>query len=199
MEADKKQEKKRLRHDMLAKRATMEAEERQMKSDAVVRHLLAMPEIQEAERIFTFLSFGDEVNLDTFVDACVESGKQIYIPKTDPTSKQMTLYRFKDWGDLVSGPYGIREPGVTRAGAWCWQGEEFHAIIVPGVAFTPSGLRMGYGGGYYDRFLAALSKKPLLAAVCFDVQMVDSLPFEPHDSRVDRIITEQGVTICSRF
>lgn len=199
METDKKQEKQLLRRDRLARRAAIGSEERRVKSDAIVRYLLAMPEIQAAERIFTFLSFGDEVNLDTFVDECVEAGKQIYIPKTDPISKQMTLYRFQSWGSLVHGPYGIREPDATHSEAWCWQRAELHAIIVPGVAFTRNGLRMGYGGGYYDRFLAMLPYKPLLTAVCFEEQMVDSLPFEPHDSRVDRIITEQGITICSRF
>ena len=199
MEADKKQEKKELRKRMLEKRAALGEEERRVWSESIVRHLLAMPDIQKAERIFSFLSFGEEVNMDGFLDACMRAGKHVYVPKTDVENRRMIPYRFRDYSSLVSGPYGIREPDVTRLEAWHWQGEEFHAIIVPGVAFTRSGLRMGYGGGYYDRFLAALPYNPLLIAVCFEEQLVDSLPVELHDRRVDRIVTEYGVTICSQF
>lgn len=199
MGTDKKQAKKQLRQRMLAKRAELGVEERQGRSEMIVRHLLAMPEVQKAERIFSFLSFGEEVNMDEFLDACVREGKHIYVPKTDRASRCMIPYRFQDYNSLVSGPYGIREPDVTRSEAWRWHGEEFHVIIVPGIAFTRSGFRMGYGGGYYDRFFAALSDQPLLVAVCFEEQIVDSLPIEPHDIRVERIVTEHGVTICSQF
>ncbi|WP_047152423.1 5-formyltetrahydrofolate cyclo-ligase [Aneurinibacillus tyrosinisolvens] len=189
------EQKKQIRKQILAMRGAAELEERAKWSRTVAEKLLSLPEIQEARLLFSFLSFGDEVNLDVFINACYQEGKKIYVPKTDVAQKVMTPYRFEGWDSLKKGVYGIREPLAGQAEQW--NGEKFDVILVPGVAFTPVGERLGYGGGFYDRFLGGIEQLPPLFAPCFDMQVVSSLPVEKHDQKVNRIITEKEVYICS--
>ncbi len=91
---------------------------------------------------------------------------------------------------LKQGVYGIMEPDPEKA-------EEadvslLEAVVVPGVAFDRHGGRMGYGGGFYDRFLAGLDRLPFLVGVGFSMQVVEHVPLEPHDIRLDGIVTEKG-------
>ncbi|WP_286884120.1 5-formyltetrahydrofolate cyclo-ligase [Aneurinibacillus sp. UBA3580] len=192
---DRKEDKRQLRRQILRQRAEMSEQERMWRSRKIVERLLAVPEVWNAQRLFTFLSFGDEVCLDTFVNACCKASKDVYVPKTYPEEKRMVPYRFSGWNTLTRGVYGIREPDEAECEPWL--GEPFDVIIVPGVAFTKRGERLGYGGGFYDRFFTDLGSLPPLFAVCYEMQMVPSLPVEEHDHRIDRIITECRSIVCS--
>ncbi|MED0738612.1 5-formyltetrahydrofolate cyclo-ligase [Aneurinibacillus thermoaerophilus] len=193
---EKKDIKRLVRREMLKRRAALSAEEHICKSEAVVKRLFAVPEVRAAQRLFTFLPFRDEVRIDAFLEACRDEAKNIYIPKTIVADKQMLPYLFVGWDSLVEGPYGIREPDTDRSELW--SGEAFDIIIVPGVAFTERGERLGYGGGFYDRFFAQLKgPPPLLIAPCFEVQITTFLPVESHDKKVDIIVTECRTIVCS--
>ncbi|MFT9848885.1 5-formyltetrahydrofolate cyclo-ligase [Aneurinibacillus sp. REN35] len=192
---EQKEKKRKLRRHILAQRAYIAEEERRECSKEATMRLLTIPAIQNAERIFSFLSFGDEIELDGFIDWCIAEGKEVYVPKTYGKEKRMVPYRFKGWDVLIKGVYGIREPNENEC--MPWNGKSFDAIIVPGVGFTERGERLGYGGGFYDRFFAGFSILPPLVAVCYEMQIVSSLPTEEHDRRVDRIVTEQRIIVCS--
>jgi 5-formyltetrahydrofolate cyclo-ligase len=192
-----KEAKRQLRKRMLDKRAQITEEEQERCSLAIVERLLELPDIRTARRIFTFLSFGHEVNLDAFITSCMNERKEVYVPKTYIKEKKMIPYRFSGWDALHIGGYGIREPDEQKCEVW--QGETFDVVIVPGVAFTSQGERLGYGGGFYDRFFSQFSQLPALIAVCYDMQFVPSLPTEAHDYRMDKIVTEKEVIVCSSF
>ena len=90
-------------------------------------------------------------------------------------------------GDLIPGNYGILEPDPLRTPFE--SGFDLDLILVPDMAFTEHGYRLGYGGGYYDRFLEAEPDHPLVA-LCYDFQMLDEIPVEPHDVKMDKVISE---------
>ena len=190
-EADFKRE---LRRRILAKRGLLDQNIHDDYSEKISNYLVTLPEMKEATTIFSFLSFRDEVNIDEFIDKAVNDGKQVYVPRTLLQEKKMVPYLFMGWDSLVIGSYGIREPGHLCR----FSGENvpFDVIVVPGVAFTTDGHRLGYGGGYYDRFFSRLENRPLLVGVCFNKQVVSTIPVESHDYRVDYIITEEGVSSC---
>ncbi|CEH28152.1 hypothetical protein AM501_23705 [Aneurinibacillus migulanus] len=192
---ERKESKRLLRRQILKQRADIALYERDRRSEEVIRRLLAVPEVEAAQRLFTFLSFGEEVCLDRFIAECDKLGKSVYVPKTYMKEKKMLPYRFTGWDALIEGAYGIREPDETKGDPW--HGDPFDVILVPGVAFTEQGERLGYGGGFYDRFFAGLSHVPPLVAVCYEMQVVPFLSIEAHDQKVDKIVTESRVITCS--
>ncbi|MDZ4164373.1 MAG: 5-formyltetrahydrofolate cyclo-ligase, partial [Smithellaceae bacterium] len=128
----------------------------------------------------------------------LSEGKILILPKINPLTMELEIYRITDLDrDLEAGLWGIREP---QAGS-C---ETFHAgavdfILVPGVAFDLQGGRIGYGKGFYDRFIRNC-KKPgaavFTAGVAFEIQLQGQIPTEPHDTPVDAIVTENGWYYC---
>lgn len=186
--------KRELRRRILAERALLDENLRGRYSDRIEKNLLNLPQVQEAETIFSFLSFRDEANVDGFIQNSVDQGKQVYIPRTFLQERRMVPYLFMGWDSLTIGSYGIREPGSMCR----FSGESVHfdVIIVPGVAFTRGGQRLGYGGGFYDRFFSTLKNRPLLVGVCFEMQIVSGIPIEPHDVQVDYLVTESGAFPC---
>ena len=124
-----------------------------------------------------------------FFARILTDGKQLLLPRINRAQRALELRHVVDLGaDLVSGVWGIREP-AERCPIMSLTKVEF--MLVPGVAFTASGARLGYGGGYYDRLLASLDRRITRIAAAFQLQMVDQLPEGPHDQRVDRIVTEK--------
>ncbi len=110
------------------------------------------------------------------------------LPYVEPDGMQVAQIRSLD--DLVPGYRGIREP-VRRV-----PGPVIDLAFVPGVAFDARGRRLGYGGGFYDRFLAAIAPGAPAVGYCFDAQVVEEVPAEAHDRRVEAIVTEQRVIRC---
>jgi len=104
------------------------------------------------------------------------------------------FYEIVDVGDLVAGAFGVREPG---AGARRIEVAALEVLLVPGLAFDETGMRLGRGGGFYDRLLALPDLRARLVGVCFEVQVLPELPVEAHDRAVDAVVTENGVRIFS--
>ncbi|MBP1930048.1 5-formyltetrahydrofolate cyclo-ligase [Ammoniphilus resinae] len=185
-------DKKHIRKEMTAKRNNLNPAERAEKSRLIRHHLLTFEPFQKAQVIFTFIPFGSEVDLSPLIQ---ESGKKWLVPKTMVEQKRMDTYLFPGWDALTVGVYGIREPDPATAVPV--DPKEIELVLVPGLAFDPKGGRLGYGGGYYDRFLAQLSKVPLLAGICFSEQIVPNLPIEAHDIRMDYLISDKGIIVIS--
>ncbi|MDB6153892.1 MAG: 5,10-methenyltetrahydrofolate synthetase [Chthoniobacteraceae bacterium] len=115
--------------------------------------------------------------------------KKICYPRV--RGNELDFFRVTDPAKLVVSRWKLREPLFDSAHAVAL--EEIDLILVPGVAFTRSGARLGRGGGYYDRLLGNPAVRALRIGVCFEVQIVESLPSEPHDIGVDRVLTEAGL------
>lgn len=138
------------------------------------------------ETVYCYASFGSEVDTLLLMDALRKQGFSVALPRV--LGDRMEFYLVKEKSDLVSGFHGILEPAEHCKRAECPQA----VVITPGLAFTRAGERMGYGGGFYDRFF---SEEPdhLKVAVCYPFQLVASLPTEEHDKRMDLVITGETV------
>ncbi len=137
------------------------------------------------KRIFVYISFGSEVDTIDFIKRMLEAGKEVYVPVCNTESLTMTASRITALKNLTKNRYGILEPDEIVA---C--DAELDVVIFPGAAFDKAGNRIGYGKGYYDKFISALNYTPLKLGVCYDFQLLDEIPSEGHDVKMDIIITE---------
>ena len=188
--------KSEVRQLILARRAELDPDLARRKSEAIGRVLSFLPEYRLARTLLLFVSFRDEVNTGPLIRAALREHKRVAVPKVlrPPRHPERNLLpcAIRSFpGDLTPGAHGILEPpdGAERP----VRVEELDLVVVPGVAFTPAGDRLGYGGGFYDRFLPTLAPGTPTVGLCFDLQLVESLPREPHDHRVSAVVTEKGV------
>lgn len=188
---DQKTNKKQLRSHILERRKSMSAKEREQLSREVCEHLLSHERLADAKAIMAFHPFGDELDILPFLLEAKKRGQDIWLPLTNVAERRLIPYRYTGPHMLKQGVYGIWEPDPALAE----EADVSHldAIIVPGVAFDSKGGRMGYGGGYYDRFLATLKKLPFLVGVGFSIQVVEHVPLESHDVLLDAVVTEKGL------
>ncbi len=183
-------DKKELRRQVIAERDQLTDEEITAKSASVAERLYSLPAFQQAETVMFFVSFGSEVDTRPMVEEAISRGKTVLAPKALPQSRELIPSRIIGWeSDLMPGYYNILEP---RAGALRpYEPEQIDLLLVPGVAFDLKGNRLGYGGGYYDRFFLLLKPGTPVAALVFDLQIVPQVPVDEWDRPVDFVITER--------
>jgi len=184
-------EKDAIRRLALARRSRIDPAERAARGTAIVERVLALPEVIEADPVLAFVSIRSEVPTDLLLQTLLDAGKTLVLPHVaDDGSMRAAPVASLD--ELRPGYRGIPEPRARLRLAPA----EPAIIIVPGVAFDPSGGRLGYGGGFYDRFLAAAPAVPRIG-VCFEVQVFDEIPMAEHDQRVHVVVTEERTIRCS--
>ena len=181
-----------IRKQLLSLRNSLSTEEMKTSSGEIVDRLMRIEEIRNASTLMAFLSFGSEVDLDELIRWGWREEKQVVVPFCRPESREMTACRIDGFDELETGHYGIREPkeGLLRP----VEGGEIEAILVPAVAFDRRGYRVGYGGGYYDRFLPAAPQAAKIG-VAFSSQIIEKIPVDAHDLPVDMIVTESEVIV----
>lgn len=159
-------------------------------SATITRKIVSLAAYGKAELVLAYMSFGSEFDTGDFVRGVLENGKALVLPKLNRERCGLDLYRVTDLeGGLETGVWGIREP---RGGARIEDFSLIDFILVPGVAFSSDGGRLGYGGGFYDRLLASKRADALALAAAFSVQMVKNVPLETNDIAVNGIVTEDG-------
>lgn len=184
--------KRKLRHDILAWRERIDKETRQQKSRLIKDKLLALNLFQSSSTIMFFLSFKSEVDTFPIICRALKMGKRVVVPKTVPAEKKMIPSLLSDLkADLEPGLKGIMEPKMSLLRPVAAQ--EIDLVLVPGVAFDRAGNRLGYGGGYYDRFFPLLRQNTPLVALAFEGQLVNEVPTGPYDKKVDLLITEERI------
>lgn len=153
---------------------------------------------KKADTALFFCSFRSEVNTIPLIKTALEEGKKVILPITDTSRGELIFSQLKDFEEeLTEGTYGILEPKDEYIRPV--DPEEFDFVLMPGMVFDKKGYRIGYGGGYYDKFLGCLSELPHLVAVAFDLQVIDGqVPYEDHDIPVDLIVTEERVINCEK-
>lgn len=140
--------------------------------------------------IFIYVSFKNEVYTHKMIDYLLKSGKIVCVPKVISKEKGMKAVQIKDFYELKSGKYGILEP-ENLGNIILPQNVEL--AIIPGLAFDLKGGRLGYGGGYYDRFLRLMKDNAFKYGLGYFMQIVDKVPEEPWDVRLNGIITEKKI------
>lgn len=180
--------KNELRRVMRGKRRAVSAAGRGAFSSAICRNILARPDVQKAmtdQDVFAvYLASEDEIDLGDLIAALKQKGVPVAAPRWN--GELYTLAQL-DIGDLQEGPHHILEPREDNPVA----PETVAVWILPGLAFTQTGKRLGYGGGWYDRFLALASPTALTLGVAYPFQVVEDLPSEPHDRMICDIITAE--------
>lgn len=201
-------EKKILRQQILTIRDNIPQTLRAEKSRHILEHLYNCAAYQKAEQILSYVSFRSEADTMPFLEQVLQDGKELYCPLV--CGKEMDFYRLKDLSELNPGAYGILEPPAYEENRFRREltlqddrgGTEKKTaqilMVVPGAVFDRKGFRIGYGGGYYDKFLAnmrELQKKGVMttAALLFSEQLVDGMPREVHDLPVEQLIMENGI------
>jgi len=189
-----------IRRMALDKRNLLSLEEVAGKSEAIQKRLFSLERFEKADTVMAYMSFGNEVSTEQLIVQCLRSGKKIVVPRVEKSMsdgsggvvKSLGVYEIKEAGKhMVTGYMGIVEPDASVLRKV--DPLEIDFVIVPGVAFDIARNRIGYGGGYYDRFLRTLRPDCLKAAVAFELQVFDSIPAAEYDLPVDVIVTEDRI------
>lgn len=181
-----------IRKRLLGLRNAQSKEEIVAKSGEIVARLIRIEEIRKASTLMLYLNFGSEVETDELICWGWEEGKRIAVPLCRPEGRLLTPCLIESFDDLETGSYGIREPRADRLRIV--PHGEIDAVLVPAVAFDRRGYRVGYGGGYYDRFLPQLPRAAKIGAA-FACQIVPEVPTDRYDVQVDRITTEDELIV----
>ncbi|MCK5404534.1 MAG: 5-formyltetrahydrofolate cyclo-ligase [Desulfobulbaceae bacterium] len=181
-----------LRRHILALRNRLEPAEIVARSNSLTRNLWQVKAFSVAKLPFVYVDFRSEVRTIPIIQACLEKGKRVTVPLTIENPPGLRAYVVSDIEqDLTPGFRSILEPDPERTEAV--DPSEIDAVVMPGSVFDLKGNRLGYGGGYYDRFLEKDAPQAVRIAIAFDLQVVEEVPALPHDQQLDFIVTESRV------
>ena len=180
--------KKEIRSCILKQRRAQSKETCEKSSMVIAEKLLALPEYRKAKNIYAYMDFSGEVKTEMILKESLRLGKNLWLPRVN--GDIMDFFRVRSKDDFEIGAYGILEPkGESKAGK-----EEARDgfMVVPGVAFDADRNRIGFGGGYYDKYLE-LYPELFTAAVAFGFQIVEGVPTEANDIRPQKLIIEERI------
>jgi 5-formyltetrahydrofolate cyclo-ligase len=188
-----------LRRRSLAFRDLLNPAERQAKSKRIHQHFLELTNRYDLKSFFLFVSFKSEVETHDLIVQLLELDKIVSVPLVSVKERTMTAVRLMNpEQDLVPGYNGILEPSLNIVAERKVNPRSIDIVVLPGSAFDRRGARLGYGGGFYDRFLAQeILPSALRVALAFEIQIQEEVPQQPHDMPVDFVVTEQGVIVCN--
>lgn len=186
--------KKKIRKDILDTRNNMGADEKKEKDNIIRTNFLESSYYKESKNIFIYISYNSEIDTIHIINKALCDGKNIFVPRTIFETKWMDAVQITSLDNMKKDRYGIPEPDDTAENI---DPDKLDMIVVPGVAFDRNGGRIGYGAGYYDRYFKKISdnrrndvKKIVLA---YEFQVIDKVPMDEQDVRIDCIITENRV------
>lgn len=173
-----------LRRQMLSRRESLAADELETMSRLIAARLDDLEPLHNAQYVMGFASIRNEIYLAGWIKKQAQLGRALLLPRVEKNG-QLEAVEFRGWEHTVAGPFGIREP----------VGEPFDpqmidAVLVPGLVFDAQGYRLGYGKGYYDRFLPSLRQDAFFCGLCCDFQVVDNIYPHPGDIPVHYVMTE---------
>lgn len=185
-----------LRQQMLELRNNIPKHKILKNNEKIKKRFFKLKEFSIADTLLFYVSYNNEVDTHNMIKKCISNDKRVIVPLTNKKNRRLILSELKNWNDLNRGTYGIMEPLNEQI-------KEvplniIDIIVVPGVAFDKSGNRIGHGLGYYDGLLKN-STKIIKIGLAFELQLVDKIPVESHDIRVNKIITEERTISCPKI
>ena len=183
--------KKSLKQSVLEKRNSLAQDEILEKSTLIKEKLFSLEQYKKSKIIMFYVSFNSEVNTHDMIREALKN-KIIVVPKVQFNEIEPSV--IIDFDNLIASKFGILEPIEIMKIAY----KNIGLVLVPGIAFDKEGHRLGYGLGFYDKFLAKVPKA-IKVGLAFDFQVVDRLPREEHDVPVDFIVTEKRVIECRKI
>jgi len=189
--------KKTLRKQYLTIRNILSENEVLSKSQSIAVRLNQLEYVARAKSIMCYVSFGNEVDTHVMIKKWISEGKQVSVPclvKTSREDRYMHAVRISHFNELKAcGSYEILEPPLCKCNII--EPDMFDVIIVPGSVFDINKNRMGYGAGFYDSFLVKTSRECHKIGICFDFQILDSIPYDEYDVPLDLLVTEKRIII----
>ena len=186
-----------IRKQVLCIRNKLSDNEVQSLSERVFTNLIKNSFFESSFHVMVYLDFRHEVKTDAVINHCLGKGKKVYIPICIPETHEISISRLTSLEELQSGHFGIREPKLSNIRLS--DSSLIDLVLVPGVAFDANGNRIGFGAGYYDRFLKRLKAGAVKAALAYSFQLADHIPSDEYDIPVDYIVTEKGTISCKTF
>jgi len=190
--------KRELRKEVLTYRDALSWEERQEKSQQITERVLEMGGFKKANKVLLYNSMRSEVETERIDKKARALSKEVYYPRVQ--GDKMEFYLVDEGAELEISRFGVREPKIEGSKQFVPKIGDIIFVIMPGVVFDQAGNRIGYGGGYYDKYLHWLeqmieSENICKAAVAYECQMVDEDRIErkEHDRRPDYIVTEERI------
>lgn len=183
--------KSKLRTEARAKRKLIY--EKSSLDETIAKSLLNLDEYKKAKTVLIYVSLDDEIKTDEIISVSLADGKRVAVPFCRDKFGNMDFYLIDSFSQLESGSFNVREPKIDE----CEKLTDFSdsIIIVPGMLFNINGFRIGYGKGYYDKFLGKYSGKSI--GLCYDEMIVSDIPHDKYDKSVDLIVTQSGVINCN--
>ena len=157
---------------------------KELKSNIIFNKIINTKEYQNAHTIALYKNLKSEVNTDKLIDYSLNIGKEIVLPKVE--NNDLTFYKIDKQTIFIKSNFGVFEPIVDKTNYLAK--EKISLIIVPGICFDQRGNRLGFGKGYYDRFLTNM--KTTKIGICYKEQLLDSIPIDSNDVKMDLIITD---------
>ncbi len=190
---DPRPSKEALRADLRGRLSSLPPNQASSAAARVTDRVLALPEVAAARGVFTCLSFGDEIDTWTLVERLQTPTRQVYVPRAEPTDRQLHVHPYPC--ALRELSFGLRQPPRgTPEIPQSTIDEMVDVVLILGLGFDPRGYRLGYGSGYFDRFLAG--RDLLTIGLAFEVQILDEIPKEAHDVPMSVVVTEDAVRRC---
>lgn len=184
--------KSEFRKQILSARKAMTQDEVETKSAQILSRLMESSLLEQAEVILCYMDFRNEVQTGAIIEYLWSLGKIVALPRVNPLTKRLDLYRVDGFREMVTGSLGIMEPDTSLPQLLP---EDIDLVLAPGVAFDEKGGRMGYGGGFYDRLIPTLRPDCQVIALAFEQQVVEEIPSDSHDQSIHGILTENRLII----
>ena len=184
-----KEEKRRLRQKYKKLRAACPPDIKKKLDCGLTARVLSLPEYEQAQTLFIFVSTPIECDTSQMIADAFQKGKRVCVPRCVDKSGRLDFYRIRSTDDLVSGMFSLLEPDPEK----CERMTDFSTglCVVPGLCFDLEGYRVGFGKGYYDRFLNSFGGTT--AGICYSKYTVKQLPRGAHDRHTDILVTERFV------
>lgn len=185
---------KKLKKKLLHLRDTLSEEQQEQYSCRITEQLLQLDLLQEAVTVFVYVDFRSEVQTRRLILQMQSLGKKVVVPVTLLLERDLLPVRITSLeNDLAPGYASILEPVKAIRNTNSVSPESIDIIVLPGSVFDEYGGRMGYGGGFYDRFVSQKAPQALRIGLCYDLQVVPEAPLQDHDERMDMIVTEKRI------
>ncbi len=180
------------RENVKKQRAQVTPDEAEEASNSLWIQLKEEAFFKKSRRIAAFCSTGTEIDTMPLLAKILSSGKELYLPKTDPDQIAMEFHSVTDLKTLVPGSFKILEPAAGKI----LSPKKIDLILVPGLAFDNRGHRLGYGQGYYDRYLKLIGSGCVILGVAYSFQIIDKTPITDRDIPVNAVLTEKYILLC---
>ncbi|MBN2602565.1 MAG: 5-formyltetrahydrofolate cyclo-ligase [Candidatus Thermoplasmatota archaeon] len=185
--------KENIRNELKISRKNLSSSLVEKKSLIIKEKLFATSEFIRSQKILFYISYDNEVRTHEMIKESIDCGKIVCVPFVKKNEHRIIPIKLENWNDLEIGSYNILEPKQNKLKKFPL--EEIELIIVPGIGFDARGNRIGHGMGYYDRLLS-ITNNCFKIGLGFHCQIVEYIPADPHDVRLDMVITEKKSFKC---